>query len=173
MFSMFRPKRKPFEDEAFALYNSAMKASRNPYLYKTCGVEDSLEGRFEMICLHVVLIIHRLNEDYERTAELSQSLFDAMFADMDQSLRQIGIGDMGIPRRMKHMMKSFNGRIHVYTEALEARSRKKLEEAIKRNIFNSLKKNSDKLVEYVMRQKKHRKKADIDQLIDGEVSFHG
>ncbi len=117
MFGLVR-KKTVYEDAAVVLYMRCMEQSRVVKLYAEYGVPDSFDGRFEALLAHVFLVIHRVVEEpgYE---ELSQALFDITFADMDQSLRKIGIGDMGVPKHMKKMMEAFNTRMHHYQEAVE------------------------------------------------------
>src|SRR5580693_6188075 len=79
----FFSRRSKHERAAYHLYGSAVAAARDPYLYVTLGVPDTLDGRFDAICLHVYLLIRRLNQDGAAGAEMAQAVFDAMFHDMD------------------------------------------------------------------------------------------
>ncbi len=117
MFGLVR-KKTAYEDVAERLYKTCMEHSRDSKLYTDFGVPDSFDGRFEALLAHVFIVIHRVvaHEGYE---ELSQALFDITFADMDQSLRRIGIGDMGVPKHMKKMMEAFNTRMHHYEDAVK------------------------------------------------------
>ena len=131
---------RPSEAEpADALYGLAVTRAREPVFYRDLGVPDTVEGRFEMICLHVYLILRRLrhgsgvaNDD----GALGQALFDIMFADIDRSLREMGVGDLGVGRRVKTMAEAFYGRIRAYDEGLAA-GEPALARAITRNVFNS------------------------------------
>ncbi|ATR20368.1 Ubiquinol-cytochrome C reductase chaperone [Roseomonas mucosa] len=114
-------RRKPFERAGFELYTASVAAARAPGLFGTIGVPDTLEGRFDAIALHVALLVHRLRHDPDpRGRELAQAVFDAMFADMDLNLREMGVGDMSIGRRVKAMWEAFHGRARAYEAALEA-----------------------------------------------------
>ncbi|UPG71475.1 ubiquinol-cytochrome C chaperone [Roseomonas gilardii subsp. gilardii] len=114
-------RRKPFERAGFELYTASVAAARAPSLFGTIGVPDTLEGRFDAIALHVALLVHRLRHDPDpRGRELAQAVFDAMFADMDLNLREMGVGDMSIGRRVKTMWEAFHGRARAYEAALEA-----------------------------------------------------
>ena len=80
-----------------------MAQARQPGFYRDCGVPDSVDGRFELIALHTFLVLHRLKADATDTEALGQALFDVMFQDMDQSLRELGAGDLGVGPRVKRM----------------------------------------------------------------------
>ena len=135
MFSLFK-KTKDYSEPAALLYASLITHARNPVFYTELGVPDQFIGRFDLLLLHVFMIMHRLNELGEEGRALSQALFDATFANMDQGLRELGIGDMGIPKRMKKMMKAFNGRVNAYEAALVDDS--SLAAAIRRNLYGTV-----------------------------------
>ncbi len=106
-----------FERAGFLLYGAAVAAARDPYLYTEIGVPDTLDGRFDAIGLHVFLVIRRLNREPEPGPALSQAVFDAMFADMDVNLREMGVGDMSVGKRNRAMWEAFHGRAAAYTAA--------------------------------------------------------
>ncbi len=115
----FFTKRGKQERAAYHLYGSAVAAARDPYLYATLGVPDTLDGRFDAICLHVYLLIRRLNQDGAAGAEMAQAVFDAMFHDMDINLREMGVGDMSVGKRNRKMWEAFHGRSAAYAAAWE------------------------------------------------------
>jgi len=92
-------RRTLYEDPARDLFERIAAQSREPSFYGACGLPDSVDGRFDLLVLHVFLVMHRLKQDHVRTAELSQALFDVLFENMDESLRVLGAGDMGVGRR--------------------------------------------------------------------------
>ena len=116
MLGLFR--RKPHERAAFALYTAAVSAARQPWFYTDLGVADTLDGRFDAIGVHVVLLIARLRSLPSPGPELAQAVFDAMFADMDRTLREIGVGDMTISRKVKQMWEALHGRAAAYLPVL-------------------------------------------------------
>jgi len=122
---------------AFDLYVAAVQAARHPVFYSTYGVPDTMDGRFEMIALHVSLIMNMLAGEKAGNA-LSQALFDTMFQNMDQALREMGVGDLSVPRHMKRMMTAFNGRVHVYAAAVRAGTKEGWAEALRRNVFGTV-----------------------------------
>jgi len=129
-------KRSPYEKTARLLYDRIVGQARRPEFFRECGLPDTLDGRFDVLVLHVFLVMHRLKQDRGRTADLSQALFDILFQDMDESLRELGAGDMGIGRRIKAMAEGFYGRVAAYDQALNAADQS-LEDCVRRNLFGS------------------------------------
>ncbi len=130
-------RRKPFEREGHALYTCAVEAARQPAYYLELGVADTLQGRFDLFGLHVALLIRRLRHDADPAgAPLAQAVFDAMFGDMDLNLREMGVGDMSIGKRVKRMWEAFHGRAQAYEAALDAGDSAALAEALTRNLWN-------------------------------------
>lgn len=122
--------------EACQLYDKAVGHARQPVFYREYGVPDSVDGRFEMISLHTALLIRSLQKaDKEKIA---QALFDVMFINMDKSLREMGVGDLGVPKHMKRMMKGFKGRAMHYIDAIDQENDDDLKDAVKRNIYGTL-----------------------------------
>ncbi len=144
MFSVFA-KKNPYEQEARAVYAYCLEQIRKPCFYSDMGVPDTMDGRFDLLLLHVFFTIK------DRDASFGQAVFDIMFADMDQMLREVGIGDMGIPKHMKRMMKGFNGRMHAYQRVLSGEEN--WGEALQRNVYGTVQspdaQHIDLLVAYV------------------------
>ncbi len=137
MWSLFKPRSE--NKTARRLYDHAVVAARTPGFYTDLAVPDTLDGRFELIALHVFTLIFRLKNEtgaYQKEADrLAQALFDVMFRDMDRSLREMGVGDLGVPRRVKTMMRAMNGRCHAYTQAIGAGD---LTSALRRNVYGTV-----------------------------------
>jgi len=128
---------KSSEDEAVsALYGSIVNQARIPVFYEEFEVPDSLDGRFEMIALHAFLVLRRLKDDHPRGAALGQALHDLFFADMDQCLREMGAGDLGVGKRVKRMAEAFYGRVEAYETAMAADA-PEVEEALRRNLYGT------------------------------------
>jgi cytochrome b pre-mRNA-processing protein 3 len=113
----FLRRRDKHERAAFQLYTAAVAAARDPYLYATLGVPDTLDGRFDAIGLYVYLTIRRLTEAPNPNPTLAQAVFDAMFQDMDTNLREMGVGDMSVGKRNRAMWEAFHGRSVAYAAA--------------------------------------------------------
>ena len=137
LLALFR--RKPLERPGFLLYSAAVAAARDPWFFGgAVGVPDTLDGRFDLVGLHVAVLIRRLHRDSDpRGAEAAQAVFDAMFADMDVNLREMGVGDMSVGKRVKRMWEAFHGRAQAYEAALEAADRAALETALSRNVWRA------------------------------------
>ena len=133
--------RKRRREAARRLYTAAVRQARDPALYTAGGVADTLDGRFDLIVLHVVPLMRRLRRCGEAGRDLSQALFDVMFDDMDQSLREMGVGDLRVGKRVKQMARAFYGRAKAYDQAFEpapgAERRRAIAEALERNVFNN------------------------------------
>lgn len=130
-------KRNPQETRARVLYEGVVAQARQPGFYRDCGVPDSVDGRFELIALHAFLVLHRLKADPADTEALGQALFDVMFQDMDQSLRELGAGDLGVGPRVKRMAQGLYGRIAAYEAGLSGPAAE-LEAALRRNLFGTV-----------------------------------
>ncbi|SDC27373.1 ubiquinol-cytochrome C chaperone family protein [Belnapia rosea] len=136
LLALFR--RKPHERTGFELYGAAVTAARDPWFFGPLGVPDTLDGRFDLVGLHVALLIRRLRTDPDPLgAALAQAVFDAMFADMDINLREMGAGDMSIGKRVKRMWEAFHGRCLAYEAALDSGDEAALAAAIERNVWRS------------------------------------
>ena len=127
--------RKRHERAGFQLYTEAVRAARDPYYYSELGVPDTLDGRFDMIGLFVVLLIDRLRAAPKPGAALAQAVFDAMFMDMDQALRELGVSDMAVGKRVKAMWEALHGRAEAYAPALAAQDQAALAAALARNVW--------------------------------------
>ncbi len=128
-------------ESARRLYMAAVRQAREPSLYITGGVADTVDGRFDLIVLHVVPLMRRLRQCGEAGRDLSQSLFDVMFDDMDQSLREMGVGDLRVGKRVKQMARAFYGRAATYDRAFDLspgfERRRSIAVALERNVFNN------------------------------------
>jgi cytochrome b pre-mRNA-processing protein 3 len=135
MFFNWLKHRTARKQAAAGLYQSARTQSRHPVFYANWGVADTMDGRFDVLSLHVALLMARLGQKGAQGRKLAQALFDTMFRDIEFTLRETGVGDLGVPKHMAKMMKAFNGRVHAYHQALKANDNVALETAIARNIY--------------------------------------
>jgi cytochrome b pre-mRNA-processing protein 3 len=117
-----------------ALYAQIVAAARQTVFYSDWSVPDTPLGRFEMLSLHMFLFQHRLRGEGGAAAEVAQVLIDEFFMDVEHSLRELGIGDVGVPKRMKKLAKMFYGRTAAYDDALERADRDALAAALARNV---------------------------------------
>jgi cytochrome b pre-mRNA-processing protein 3 len=125
-----------FEAEARAQYRQIAERARRPILFTLYGVPDTIDGRFEMLCLHGYALFHGLKGKGTDAEAFSQAVYDAMFADLDSSLRELGAADIGVGKRIKAMTEALNGRIQAYDRGF-ATSDAELEQAIRRNVYGT------------------------------------
>lgn len=166
--------RSRFERSGFALYGAAVAAARSPGFYAGLAVPDTLDGRFDLIGLHVFLLIERLRRDAEPGPRLAQAVFDAMFADMDHNLRELGVGDLSVGKRVRAMWEAFHGRASAYGAALRSGDAAALADAITRNLWRGdepLDGAAVALARYVKAQASHLAKQPLAALHAGRVSF--
>jgi cytochrome b pre-mRNA-processing protein 3 len=131
--SLFRRSQKSETEFAIAVYRRTVERARAPELFEACGIPDSLDGRFDALALHAALMIERLRREPDGEA-LAQAFFDAMFRHLDLTLREIGVQDLGVGRRIKVMAEGLHGRALAYRAAL-AGSPPPLVEVLRRNAY--------------------------------------
>ena len=129
------------------LYAALVEASRQRALYVELGVPDTFEGRFESLTLHAVLVLRHLRSGKSPGPEMAQDLVDAVFRHFDRTLREMGVGDTTVPKRMKTLAEAFLGRSNAYDEALRD-GPAALGEALRRNVYNGSR-DGDALARYV------------------------
>jgi len=127
--------RRPHREAAHRLYMKAAAQSRLPALYEDFRIPDTIDGRFDALVLHVFLILHRLRQQGEAALDLSHEIVDVLIGDMDRTLREMGIADVGVGKRVKNMLKAFYGRLGAYDEALNTGDGAALREGIVRNVY--------------------------------------
>jgi cytochrome b pre-mRNA-processing protein 3 len=126
-------RRKPEEVFAAALYARTAEQARATQLFEACGIPDTLDGRFDSLALHAALMIDRLRREPDGEG-LAQAFFDAMFRHLDLTLREIGVQDLGVGRRIKIMAEGLHGRALAYRVAL-AGGPAPLGEVLRRNAY--------------------------------------
>jgi len=154
-------------------YRRVVEQARQTIFFADYGVPDTLDGRFELICLHAFLYLHRLKEDRPQASLFCQSLFDRMFADFDRSLREMGVGDLSVGKHMKRMARAFYGRILSY-EAELAGGDSALAIALARNVFGTVAANecaAEDMASYVRRAVRALRSQSAADLLAGDISF--
>ena len=116
-FNHFRKPRTPLRGTIEAIYGMIVTQAREPLFYRDFGVPDTVNGRFDLLLLHLWLVLRRL-KSVEGGAALSQALFDHFCNDMDDNLREMGVGDLTVPKRMQAFGEAFYGRTAAYDLAL-------------------------------------------------------
>lgn len=130
--------RDPALDAARRLYVALSAQARRPAFFARWGVPDTLDGRFDCVALHAFLVLDRLKrEDSAQAAALAQHLVDTFVEDMDRTVRELGVGDMGVARRVKAMAQALYGRAAVYSAALSGDAAA-LDDALRRNLYGTV-----------------------------------
>ena len=118
LFSFRRRRRDPNRELLDRLHTDMVAAVRAPALYTDYGVADTFEGRFELLAIHASLVLRRLNAAEPPGPAVAQDLVDAIFGHLDSDLREAGVGDITVPKRMKKLAEAFLGRSAAYDQAL-------------------------------------------------------
>jgi len=132
IFPLFRRSRQP--DTISTLYGMIVAQARMPCFYRDYAVADTVNGRFDLLVMHLALVVDRMMRE-PALRELGQGLFDRFCRDMDDNLREIGISDLKVPKEMRRMGEAFYGRAQAYQVALAADGDGTLVEAVGRNIY--------------------------------------
>ena len=143
-------RRSPRDDRIARLYGMIVAQAREPAFYRLYGVPDTVTGRFEMVLIHLILVLDQLKEKPDPVRNLGQQLFDHFCRDMDDSIREMGVGDLAVPRQMRRVGEAFYGRKAVYAAALAAADDGPLADALRRIVFvDSSSDGADCLAAYV------------------------
>jgi cytochrome b pre-mRNA-processing protein 3 len=144
---------RPQVSAARALFASASEQARDPAFYVRGGAPDTPEGRFELYALHVVLLLLRLSGDGPAVAETRQGVFDAFVRNLDDGLREMGVGDLSVGKKMRKLGAAVYGRLRSYSDALAAgEPRGAVREVLARTVFaGGVTGSADALADYVVR----------------------
>ena len=131
---LFGRNRLASEAVVLATYETIVAAARQPRIYADWHVPDTALGRFESLSLHMILFLRRTKDASRELQGLGQEVVEEFFKDVDHSLRELGIGDGGVPKRMKKLARMFYGRAESYDAAIAANDQAQLAQALLRNI---------------------------------------
>lgn len=160
-----------------ATYITLVGAARNPFFYTQLSVPDTIDGRFDLIVLHLFLLQHRLlaatAAETPAAHAFAQRLSEAFFTDMDRSLRELGVADTGVSKRIKKMGKAYHGRLQAYAAALSEPTH--LRAALVRNLYGTLAdgdvKALDRLAHYVEKTSQHLANSELATLMAGNYAW--
>ena len=169
IFNPFR--RTPRDDTIAALYGAIVAQARSPAFYRSYGVPDTVNGRFELILLHAVLLVSRLEAEGGPVRQLGQAVFDHFCSDMDANLREMGVGDIAVPRKMKAIGEAFYGRKRAYESAMAAPGLEELAAALVRNVGTAAESGQKRLATYVRSTAERLAALNGDALGRGEIAF--
>src|ERR1700745_3416195 len=130
----FRKTRAPLRGTIETIYGMIVTQAREPLFYRDLGVPDTVNGRFDLLLLHLWMVLRHLRT-LPGGPELSQALFDHFCADMDANLREMAVGDLAVPKRMRTIGEAFYGRMAAYDLAL-SEGTEALAQALCRNILD-------------------------------------
>lgn len=165
--------KRPDDHVVDALYDAIVAAARQPFFYAQWDVPDSPLGRFEMLSLHMFLFLERARGTSPALGDVAQELTDEFFKDVEHSLRELGIGDMGVPKRMKKLARMFYGRAETYREALAAEDDAALAAALSRNVRPDAADwpHAQELARYARRALAHLAGQDESAMLAGRIDF--
>jgi len=119
------------------LYELAVQQARDPRFYTQLGIADRIDARFELYTLHVLLLNMRLRDEGERGAEAGQQMFDIYVSQLDHTLRELGVGDISVGKKMRKLGESLYGRMTAWEAALKAEDEAALKASVARNVYES------------------------------------
>lgn len=170
ILNLFR--KNPASEAVYAVYRAIVAQSRQPVFYAQWGVPDTVTGRFDMISLHMGLVFHRLKGEGGRTAQFGQSLFDLFFKDMDRSLREMGAGDLAVPKKVRKMTELFYALMTGINEAIERGDPAGVEAVLRRNVYADADAGAaGRLAAYVMAQHAALLAQPIEAIVDGRLDM--
>lgn len=155
------------------IYAALVQKARDPKFYTAYAVPDTVDGRFDMIVIHAMLVMRRLREVPAEVNNTGMKLFDLMFLDMDRSLREMGVGDMSVGKHVKRMAKAFYGRAATYEIGMDA-GPDELRKAIGENLFRHGQPPAaalDGIASYLMRASEHLARQPVADIVAGKIDF--
>ena len=168
---LFRP--RPAREAGRTLYAGAVAQARSPALYADFGAPDTPEGRFEVYTLHVMLLLDRLRAEGDAAREVSQGLFDTYLSALDHALRELGVGDLSVGRKMRRLGEAFYGRGKSYDAAFAALpDTGPLEALIGRTVYADAEPGqAPRLAAYVIAQRQRLAGQPLDALLAGQAEW--
>ncbi len=169
IFGLFR--KDPHQETVAGLYGAIVAQSRLPAFYlPPHNIADTFEGRFEILTLNAGLVLRRLGELPEPGPSLAQALSDSVFARFDDALREIGVSDVGVPKKMKKLARAFMGRGAAYVRALEGGDEEALAAALSRNVLAG-EGDGASLARYVLAARAKLAETPLENFQRGEAPF--
>lgn len=176
MLNFFNRKRK-IKDLSHVMFTHIVEQARTPLFYSEWKVADTLDGRFDLIILHVALVVHRLEQITENAEAglMIRYLQEVLFDNMDMSLREIGVGDMSVGKKVKVMAEAFYGRKLAYKTALLSDDpQDDMRAAVVKNVYRDVvpeEEGATSLTSYILRQSSYFGELADEDLLAGQISF--
>ena len=170
---LFRPDRS--RTAGAALYAQCAAAARTPVFYQALAVPDTVEGRFEIYALHVLLVIDRLRGEGEQASAVSQALFDALLRGLDDGLREMGVGDLSVGKKMRKLGEALYGRARNLDRALAALpATAELQELLARTVYAGVEAPPvPQLIGWIEATRAKLAGQPLEQLLEGHVDLGG
>lgn len=172
-FNLFK-KPDPNPGIAATIYPVLVAQARNAAFYLKRAVPDTVDGRFDLVVMHAMLIMRRLRTEGEPGMGVAQAVLDLLFADMDRSLREMGVGDMSIGKHVKKMAKAFYGRAQSYEKGMDAGTDAPLAEALQTNLYRAKPAGTGEvagMVEYVLAADAVLKRTSFEDIRAGRIDW--
>lgn len=167
---LFKP--RPAKTAGEALYAAAAAQARTPGFYTAIGVSDTREGRFELYSLHVILLMDRLKGQGPQAEETGQYLMERYVRGLDDAFREMGVGDVGVAKKVKKLAEAFYGRLKAFEEAFAALpDRVELESAIARTTLEGGEGNAAALTDHILASRDSLSRQPLERLCAGEVTW--
>ena len=164
----------PADDVTLRLYGTVVEKARDPAFYARLAVPDTVNGRYDMMVIHTMLILRRLRGQGAAADMTGKALLELLFKDMDRSLREMGVGDMGIKHHIKRMAKAMFGRAEAYEAGLDGDAAA-LNSALKENLYRQSQANMDqiaRMADYLRRAALHVNTESVAEIMTGVVNLN-
>ena len=164
----------PHEDAGSLLYAAVVEKARDPLFYTNLGVPDTVNGRFDMVIIHAMLVLRRLRGGGKLADKAGKALLELLFTDMDQTLREMGVGDMGIGRHIKKMAKALFGRAEAYEAGLDSDDPAMITQALKENLYRQSTPDDaviGPMTDYLRRAAAHAQTESVAEIIAGRINL--
>lgn len=167
-------RQRPAYEAGAALYRAAAAAAREPAFYRDAHAPDTVEGRFELYMVHVILIAMRLRGQGRRAAETSQVMFDAFLRGLDDAMREMGVGDLSVGKKMRRLGEAFYGRAKRYDELIGDAA--ELRAMVRRTLYADVEgpdadAGAGSVAAYAARAHAELQAQPIERLLAGEARF--
>ena len=167
-------RQRPAYEAGQALYRTAAAQARDPAFYRDAHAPDTVEGRFELYMIHVILVAMRLRGEGRRAAETSQVMFDAFLRGLDDAMREMGVGDLSVGKKMRRLGEAFYGRAKRYDELIGDPA--ELRAMVRRTLYADVEgeeadAGADAVAAYAARAHAALRAQSSDRLLAGEASF--
>ena len=145
----FKKKNEKILELCIMLYKLIVKQSRTKEFYLNLKVPDTIDGRFELIILHFFLLERTLDKEIKKDQLIYKELLEIMYKDFDMSLREIGVGDLSVGKKIYQMTEAFSGRLFAYRKFNNKKNFGSMDIIIKRNIYGTIKNIDAKYIEII------------------------